>query len=94
MRVFVGLLTDSGTLSRLLDMKHRAPPAAVYLVVYTCGAFRVNRTAEGAEQTGRAHADTCCSRGGHRFQVIPYLRSRVAKKGVPEHLRVIDGGRG
>jgi hypothetical protein len=73
-------------------VKHRAPPAAVYLAVYTCGAFRVNRTAKGAEQTGREHAATCCARGGHRFEVIAYLRSRVAKKGAPAHLRVIDGG--
>ena len=74
------------------DVKHRAPPAVIYLAVYTCGTFLVARTAEGAEQAGRGGAPTCCSRGGHRFEVIPYLRSRVAKEGVPEHLRIIDGG--
>ena len=74
-------------------MKHRAPPQAIYLAVYTCGAFCVNRTAEGAALTGRECAPTCCSRGGHRFEVIPYRRGRALKKNIPEHLRVIDGGK-
>jgi len=44
----------------------------VWLAVYSCGAFRWSRARDGAARTGRAHQDTCCSRGGHPFKVIEY----------------------